>query len=49
MTVFECQQNLCATCCDWPILGSVHLPAGYEEDMNMLGNSDYNSEKQFSH
>jgi len=32
-------------CCDWPILGYVHLPAGYEEDMNMLGNSDHNSEK----
>jgi len=46
-SVFECQQNSCAICCDWPILGSVHLPVGYEEDM--LGNSYHNSEKQFSY
>ncbi len=42
-TVFGCQQNLQAMCCDWPVLGSVHLPAGYyEEYMNMLDNSDHN-------
>jgi len=33
--------------CDWSILGSVHLPAGYYEDMNMLDNSDHNENTLF--
>ena len=46
-TVFERQQNSNVMCCDWPIWGSVHLPAGYEEDMNMLDNSDHNENTLF--